>query len=124
MAPESKEFENSFFETTKEYDFKETEEESCNPWNVKSLFNFSHFCCPECDFKTTSNISKNNCRQDFVDHVFTNHPWAISYLQKISDGSVKNITLCPEIKEEPMDYEMSKSQFDPHEKKNLQIYSI
>ena len=34
------EFDNSFFETTEEYDFKETEdikEESCNPWNVKSL---------------------------------------------------------------------------------------
>ena len=128
-------------ETTKQYDFKETEdikdipdstesikiqeyglretenikEESCNPWSVKSLFEFSHFCCPECDFKTSSNISKNNCKQDFVDHVSTDHPWAISYLQKISDRSVKNITLCAEIKEEPMDYKMSKSKFDSHE---------
>ena len=115
---ETKEFDNSSFETIEEYDFKETEdikEESCNPWNVKSLFEFSHFCCPECDFKTSSNTSKNNCRQDFVDHVSTDHPWAISYLQKISDASVKNITLCSMIKEEPMDYKMSKSKFLPHE---------
>ena len=103
---ETKEFENSFFETTKQYDFKETKdikEENCNPWNVKSLFEFRHFCCPECDFITSNNISKNNCRQDFVDHVSTNHPWAISYLQNISDKSVKNITLCTKIKEEPLE---------------------
>ena len=115
---ETEEFENSFFETTEQYDFKETEdikEESCNPWNVESLFEFSHFCCPECEFKTSSNISKNNCRQDFVDHVSINHPWALSYLQKISDKSVKNITLCAEIKEEAMGYKMSKSEFDPNE---------
>ena len=106
-----------------EYDFIETEyikEESCNPWNVKSLFEFSHFCCPECDFKTSSNISKNNCTQDFVDHVSTDHPWAISYLQKICDiswtlildRSVKNKTLCAEIKEEPLDYRMSTRELD------------
>ena len=115
---EAKEFENSYFETIEEYDFKETEdikEESCNPWNVKSLFEFSHFCCPECDFKTSSNISKNDFRQDFADHVSTDHPWAISYLKKISDESVKNITLCSIIKKEPMDYKMSKSKFVPHE---------
>ena len=115
---ETKEFENSFFETTEEYDFKETEdikEESCNPWNVKSFFEFGHFCCPECDFITSSNISKNNCSQDFIDHVSNDHPWAISYLQKISDGSVKNMTLCTKVKEEPMDYEMSKNKFIPHE---------
>ena len=108
---ETKEFENSFFETTEQYDFKGTEnikEESCNPWNVKSLFEFRHFCCPECDFKTSSNISKNNCRQDFVDHVSTDHPWAISYLQIISDESVKNINLINlMIKKEPMDHNMS-----------------
>ena len=37
-----------------------------NPWNVSSLENFLHFCCPECDMK-----SKNS--QEFVKHANEDH---------------------------------------------------
>ena len=39
-----------------------------NPWNAHSIFEFSYFCCPECD-------SKLPVKQDFIDHASINHPW-------------------------------------------------
>ena len=39
-----------------------------NPWDVHSMYEFSYFCCPECDCKS-QNI------QDFVDHTANCHAW-------------------------------------------------
>ena len=41
---------------------------SINPWEVYSIFEFSYFCCPECD-------SKLAVKQDFINHASQNHPW-------------------------------------------------
>ena len=32
-----------------------------NPWIALSIFDFSYFCCPECDYKSKT-------KQDFVNH--------------------------------------------------------
>ena len=42
-------------------------QESNNPWDVDSIYDFNFFCCPECDGK-----SRN--KQDFIDHASANHP--------------------------------------------------
>jgi hypothetical protein len=39
-----------------------------NPWEASSIFDFSYFCCPECDAKSQS-------KQDFVDHASNYHTW-------------------------------------------------
>ena len=39
-----------------------------NPWDVHSMYEFSYFCCPECDCKS-QNI------QDFVNHTANCHAW-------------------------------------------------
>ena len=39
-----------------------------NPWEVSSIFDFSFFCCPECDTKSQN-------KQDFINHTFTYHLW-------------------------------------------------
>ena len=39
---------------------------STNPWIASSIFDFSHFCCPECDNKSQS-------KQDFVNHASNFH---------------------------------------------------
>ena len=67
-----------------EYIAENIKEESGNPWNVSSLFQFSYFNCPECEFKTISDFTVFS-RQTFVDHVSGQHPWAMKCLQKISD---------------------------------------
>ena len=39
-----------------------------NPWHgVESLYDFSYFCCPECDLKWQG-------KQEFINHAFTKHP--------------------------------------------------
>lgn len=47
--------------------------ESQNPWHVESLYDFSYFCCPECDTKCQD-------KQEFVDHAFYLHP-EVRYLK-------------------------------------------
>ena len=37
-----------------------------NPWDVSSIFNFTYYCCPECDWKDQN-------KQNFVNHAFTYH---------------------------------------------------
>ena len=37
-----------------------------NPWIATSIFDFTYFCCPECDDKSKS-------KEDFVIHAFTYH---------------------------------------------------
>ena len=53
-------------------------------WNVESIFEFQYFNCPICPFK-------NELKQDFVNHSFISHPESVSYLKKISDGSLYDI---------------------------------
>ena len=55
-----------------------------NPWSASSIFDFTYFCCPECDDKSKS-------KQDFVIHAFLNHEGADDSLRQISDGSVDEI---------------------------------
>ena len=37
-----------------------------NPWDVSSIFNFTYYCCPECDWKEQN-------KQKFINHAFTYH---------------------------------------------------
>ena len=47
-----------------------------NPWHgVESLYEFSYFCCPECDQRWQG-------KQDFINHAFTKHPQVSSSLIK------------------------------------------
>ena len=41
-------------------------EQDMNPWDVSSIFNFTYYCCPECDWKEQN-------KQKFVNHAFTYH---------------------------------------------------
>lgn len=56
-----------------------------NPWTVESIYEFSFFCCPECDTKCSN-------KQEFVNHAFQTHPLAIHPLHGIKDGSLDDIT--------------------------------
>ena len=95
--------------------------EGNNPWDVCSLFEFNYFCCPECEFKTRS-YSIEQSAQDFVNHASSNHPWAVNFLQQISDGSIDNVILPKEnnssqikveIKQEPEeDFELPLAEFE------------
>ena len=60
-----------------------------NPWSVQSIYDFSYFCCPECD-------SKWQFKQDFIDHAFNTHPKSIE-IREITDGSLSDIQLPPDI---------------------------
>ena len=97
------------------------EEPMNNPWEVTSLFEFNYFFCPECEFKTRSDsIAKS--AQNFVNHASHSHPWAVSFLQQISDGSIDDITfhnendlseVKVEIKSEPEeDFELPLPEFE------------
>ena len=58
-----------------------------NPWSVHSIYDFSYFCCPECD-------SKWQFKQDFVDHALNTHPNSIDPIHhEITDGSLNDIEL-------------------------------
>ena len=46
-----------------------------NPWNVASIEEFSHFNCPECDFRTKEN-------KKFQDHATKNHPLSVVLFSK------------------------------------------
>ena len=48
-----------------------------NPWEVSSIFDFSFFCCPECDTKSQN-------KQDFINHTFTYHLWVSLILKQNS----------------------------------------
>ena len=44
-----------------------TTDYSVNPlWLASSIYDFYHFCCPECDSKTQD-------KQEFVNHASANH---------------------------------------------------
>merc|ERR1712098_980447 len=68
-------------------------EKLINPWSVHSIYDFSYFCCPECD-------GKWQYKQDFVDHAFKTHPKSIDSLQhEIRDGSLNDIHI-PDVNEQ------------------------
>ena len=59
-----------------------------NPWSVNSIYDFSYFCCPECE------DSKWEFKQDFVNHALSTHPNSIVPIQnEINDGSLNDIVL-------------------------------
>ena len=103
-------------------------EESMNPWNVFSLFEFSYFCCPECNFKIRSDNIEQSA-QDFVNHASHNHPWAVPYLQQINDGSLddvifseeNNVNIKVEIEHDPKE---SEEEFFQDEDGNFQGYLL
>ena len=55
--------------TTQQY----IKQESWNPWDVTSIFEFNYFCCPECDFRIRSDFNTET-KQDFVNHASSEHP--------------------------------------------------
>ena len=59
-------------------------QESWNPWDVSSIFEFNYFCCPECDFSTKSDFKKESI-QDFVNHASSKHP-RVSFREQYRDG--------------------------------------
>ena len=54
--------------------------QSNNPWNVSSIFDFCHFCCPECDWKVTNT---HTGKQEFVNHASIYHT-SVRY-KKVND---------------------------------------
>ena len=80
-----------------------------SPWDVRSLYDFQYFNCPECQFKVCE-------KQTFVDHAFDYHPDSVRYLDTIQDGSMVEVSI-PwkiEVKEEA-----TKNNFDPNDDKEL-----
>ena len=58
-----------------------------NPWSASSIYDFSYFCCPECD-------SKYQYKQDFVDHALNVHPNSINPIyHEITDGSLNDVEM-------------------------------
>ena len=57
-----------------------------NPWDVKTVYNFQFFNCPECLFKVQE-------KQQFINHAFESHPESIGYLNSITDGSLADIAV-------------------------------
>ena len=45
-----------------------------NPWIVESLYDFSYFCCPECETRWQG-------KQEFIDHAYNHHPKSATHLQ-------------------------------------------
>ena len=59
-----------------------------NPWSVNSIYDFSYFCCPECE------NSKYELKQDFVNHALSAHPNSIDPIHhEIIDGSLNDVVL-------------------------------
>ena len=52
-----------------------------NPWNVQSLYDLQFFNCP-----SQFCIYKNNSKQEFLKHAFSNHPESQPYLINFKDG--------------------------------------
>ena len=80
-----------------------------NPWEASSIFDFSYFCCPECDAKSQS-------KQDFVDHASNYHTWVSLNLNNLSSALVRILELrvliviyCSKITVVAHSNEMSKS---------------
>ena len=57
-----------------------------NPWDVKTVYQFQFFNCPECLFKVQE-------KQEFINHAFESHPDSLEYLNSIKDGSLADIAV-------------------------------
>jgi hypothetical protein len=83
--------------------FEEEQEElyvSHNPWIVNSIYDFSYFCCPECE------DSKWKLKQDFVNHALSTHPNSIDPIHhEIIDGSLNDIVL-PDVTSAIVDFKV------------------
>ena len=61
-------------------------EELSNPWDVKTLYQFQFFNCPECFYKVQE-------KQKFIDHAYQSHPDCIDYLESVKDGSLTDVDI-------------------------------
>ena len=62
------------------------EEVFSNPWDVKTLYQFQFFNCPECFFKVQE-------KQEFINHAYQSHPDCIDYLESVKDGSLTDVDI-------------------------------
>ena len=51
-------------------------------WIVQSIYEFQYFNCLGCPYKS-------NSKQEFVNHLYENHPEAILTLKNIKDDSLR-----------------------------------
>ena len=51
-------------------------------WVVQSLYELQYFNCPGCIYKSKS-------KQEFVNHIYENHPEALLTLNNIKDDSLR-----------------------------------
>ena len=83
-----------------------------NPWNIESIYELQYFNCPVCIFKDHS-------KQELIYHAFENHPDCINYLEKITDNSLKDVSLpwnnepITEIKLEPTETDDTELDIGP-----------
>ena len=71
-----------------------------NPWSVNSIYDFSYFCCPECE------NSKYELKQDFVNHALSAHPNSIDPIHhEIIDGSLNDVVL-PDVTSPIVDFKV------------------
>ena len=71
-----------------------------NPWSVNSIYDFSYFCCPECE------DSKYELKQDFVNHALSAHPNSIDPIHhEIIDGSLNDVVL-PDVSSPIIDFKV------------------
>ena len=54
---------------------------------IQSIYDLQYFNCPTCVFK-------NSSKQEFINHAYEIHPWAVAYLDNVEDGSLNDIA-CP-----------------------------
>jgi hypothetical protein len=71
-----------------------------NPWSVNSIYDFSYFCCPECE------DSKYELKQDFVNHALSAHPNSIDPIHhEIIDGSLNDVVM-PDVSSPIIDFKV------------------
>ena len=59
-------------------------EEVDDPWKVQSLYELQFFNCPGCIYRSKS-------KQEFVNHIYGDHPEAIITLRNVKDDSLNDI---------------------------------
>ena len=98
-----KSIEKNIDQSNEDVFFEEEQEElyvSHNPWIVNSIYDFSYFCCPECE------DSKWKLKQDFVNHALSTHPNSIDPIHhEIIDGSLNDIIL-PDVTSAMVDFKV------------------
>jgi hypothetical protein len=67
--------------------------ERLNPWDAKSIQAFSFYCCPECVYRSKSEV-------DFQCHATFNHPEAKEFLERLEGRLEISDDVSPELKYE------------------------